>query len=99
MWSSDPTMNSQSLLMVQQFANDRLRVTGFVFLNEILAMLRLPKIREGQLVGWVAQARDFDGDKGVIRFIITKRDEKDNITLMFNVDGEILDKIDWKSSR
>lgn len=52
-WTREPGMNSVTLQVQQQYANDKLRAKGHVFLNEIYDMLDLPRTPAGQIVGWV----------------------------------------------
>ena len=81
----------------EKFANERLKATGHLFLNEVYESLGFPHVPEGQMVGWVW--KDGDGD-GYVDFGLLE-DENVNfmngtercIWLDFNVDGVILDKI------
>lgn len=97
LWSVDSMQNSNTLDMMQRFANDWLRNQRFLFLNDVLRILRLPRTREGQNLGWVAP-EEWNEENPPLRLIMTKRDMYENITLEFNVDGDILDKINWSSS-
>ena len=51
-WVNDHIENLLYLRGVQSHMNRVLQIRGYVFLNEILAELRIPLVREGQNVGW-----------------------------------------------
>ena len=38
---------------LQNYANDRLRLKGFLFLNEVYQMIGFEESKAGQIVGWV----------------------------------------------
>lgn len=98
-WDRDAEYNKMFLLGTQNHANDKLNIDGYLFLNDVLEWLGLPKTKTGQVVGWL---KDGDGD-GFVDFGIfdindwKKRDfvngYERSIILDFNVDGVILDKI------
>jgi len=50
--TKDPEQNRYFLSSQQNFANEKLREKGFLFLNDILEMLGFPKTRLGQIWGW-----------------------------------------------
>lgn len=96
----DPAGNLAFLLASQQAFNNKLRsLTGFVFLNEVLEELGLPKTKAGQEVGWVIQPNDEHEGDNYIDFGIQNVDVVDketmkftrNFILHFNCDGYILD--------
>lgn len=98
-WNKDPEYNLVFLRGQEEYANQRLRTRGHVFLNEIYDALGMPRSKAGQQVGW---ALSTDGDNfidfGIYNF---KRPaartfvngEEDSILLDFNVDGDILNMI------
>ena len=51
-WSRDASANVLFLNNVQAYFNDRLRLRGYVFLNEVYEYLNYPPIQEGQYIGW-----------------------------------------------
>jgi hypothetical protein len=51
-WSHDPDINLMCLTNVQRYMNDRLRIKGHVFLNEVYDELGLSHTQAGSLVGW-----------------------------------------------
>lgn len=89
-WSSDPDINALFLRAVQNNLNDRLRARGFLFLNEVYAELGLSWTKAGQLVGWLWSS---DGPQQGIDIEQRKGDDG-AVLLDFNVQGEILDKIE-----
>lgn len=100
-WKRAPGYNQMWLNMQQQYANDKLRANGHLFLNEVLEVLggAEARIPEGQVLGWLYEG-DGDGyvDFGVFRnnsFNGTRfvNGEEQSIILDFNYDGPIMDKI------
>lgn len=100
-WSREPHYNQMFLRAQQNYANDRLRAIGYLFLNDVYEMLGMNRSPEGQLVGWVLDGGNSDNyvDFGIfdshnlheaLRFV--NGDEK-SIVLDFNVDGVIYDLI------
>lgn len=95
-WSKDKFQNESTLRSEENWANDRLRLQGFLFLNEVHDRLGLPKTVVGQIVGW---HRNSNGD-GYVDFGIVdaatynSNEYHDNaFDLDFNVDGDILNRI------
>lgn len=99
-WEKDAEMNLLFLRAEQNFANDRLRTRGYLFLNEVYERLGIPTTRMGQCVGWVYDPKnpDHNGDNFVDFGIYDIYREKARdfvngrervILLDFNVDGDI----------
>lgn len=98
-WSPAPGYNQMFLQCQQNYANDRLRAVGHLFLNEVYDMLGMPRSKEGAVVGWLIGC---DGDNYVdfgvfkgdrysgMRFV---KGDNNAVWLDFNVDGVIYDKI------
>lgn len=99
-WQNDPFLNLAFLKDQQNWMNDKLRVNGVVFLNEVYDALGFPRTSEGQLVGWVL---DGDNSDNYIDFGIYALENQANrdfingydtgIFLDFNVDGIVYDLI------
>lgn len=102
-WSPDPDINLISLRTQQNWANERLRLRGHLFLNEVYDMLGMSHTEAGAIVGWRWHPKDgpvgdnyvdfgiFDGtNESVNAFFIG---EEDAILLDFNVDGVIYNKL------
>ena len=99
-WEKDAELNLLFLRAEQNFANDRLRSRGYLFLNEVYERLNIPVTRAGNCVGWVYDPKnpDHKGDNYVDFGIYdmyrdTARDFVNGrervILLDFNVDGDI----------
>lgn len=99
-WSPQPEYNLLFLRCQQNYANDRLRARGHVFLNEVYDGLGLERTKAGAVVGWV---KNSEGDGFVDFGVFTDKNMEtvfDFVTgreggmwLDFNVDGVIYDKI------
>ena len=94
-WEKDKFQNEATLRSEENWANDVLRVQGYLFLNDVYDRLGLPRTKAGQIVGWVL---DGEGD-GFVDFGLTDcetyndvRFDSNAFDLNFNVDGDILSK-------
>ncbi len=103
-FSKEPGRNAMTLQMNQNYANDKLRANGHLFLNEVHDMLGLPRTKAGAVVGWVHRhdSEEKTGDNYVSFGIYDGDLERaeafvegieDCVWLDFNVDGIILDLI------
>ena len=99
-WQNDPEYNLMFLRAQQQYANDLLRAKGRLFLNDVYEMLGIEKTKAGQIVGWVYDRENPNGDNFVDFGIYDMSRERvrafvngyeTNILLDFNVDGNIWD--------
>lgn len=102
-WQKDPEYNLMFLKAQQQFANEKLQAQGYLYLNDVYALLGMEPSKAGQVVGWVYDPENpnHNGDNWV-DFGIYNIDKERNrafvngyersILLDFNVDGYILDK-------
>lgn len=99
-WKRNAEYNRAFLHCQQNFANDKLRMNGHIFLNEVYDSLGIPRTKEGAIVGWVLDGKG-DGyvDFGIfddltnpkVRDFVNGREY--SILLDFNVDGVVWDKI------
>lgn len=107
-WENGTCYNMIFLNAQQSYFNDLLRINGHVFLNDVLKALGFPPTRAGQEVGWnYSEESDTDGYinfraqeiKIPLRKTTKSGDEiieyRDAIALDFNVDGSIINKVDW----
>lgn len=99
-WDKDPEMNLMFLRRTQDYANERLKRRGYLFLNDVYEMLGIPHTKAGQVVGWIYDEKHPVGDNyidfGIYNLDIAKNRDFVNgyersIWLDFNVDGNILD--------
>ena len=99
-WQKDPEYNLVFLKAQQQYANDLLRAKGRLFLNDVYDMLGIEKTKAGQIVGWVYDPKNPNGDNFVDFGIYDMSKERvrafvngyeATILLDFNVDGNIWD--------
>lgn len=84
------------ITQVQNHLNDKLRVFGFVFLNEAYEALGFERTRAGSVVGWTTDGSG-DGfiDFGLLEARSTRfvNGDERSVILDFNVDGVITDKL------
>lgn len=103
-WEENAEYNLMFLKAQQQYANDKLRANGYLFLNDVYDMLGIPRTKAGQVVGWKYDPKnqDHNGDDYVDFGLYDLYKEKTRefvngyeevILLDFNVDGPILDLI------
>lgn len=101
-WSKDPEENKFFLLQQQNYANEKLKSQGYLFLNDVYKALGAPVTKAGQCVGWIYDEKNPIGDNYIDFGILDVNSPKArdfvngyerNIILDFNVDGDILDKI------
>lgn len=99
-WDKDPENNRFFLNQVQNWANDRLRHKGHLFLNEVYDQLGIDRTREGNVIGWVYDEKDPTLNNIVDFGIYNMDDERKrafvngyerNILLEFNCDGDVFD--------
>ena len=94
----NPTFNKFFLDSVEREANDKLRIRGYLFLNEVYDALGYEPTAAGQVVGWVYDKSRGDGYisfghnnqtyESSCQFLAGMQPE---VILDFNVDGPILD--------
>lgn len=97
-WDKNPETSLWFLKLQQDFANEKLRRRGYLFLNEVYEMLGIPRSSAGCVVGWIYDEKCPNGDNFVDFgiFDVTKPKNRDfvngyerAILLDFNVDGDI----------
>lgn len=101
-WSKDADKNKFFLLQQQNWANEKLKSQGYLFLNDVRKMLGYKATKVGQVVGWIYKPEDKtrdsfvdfgifrDLDKSIAKRMFINGDER-SIMLDFNVDGPIID--------
>ena len=98
-WTKDPEANMFFLRSVENWANKRLQTVGYLFLNEVYEAIGLDKTVAGNVVGWVYDEKNGNGDT-YVDFGIYNQDStasrrfvngyERSILLDFNCDGDIL---------
>lgn len=101
-WEKDAEYNLVFLRQVQSYMNDKLRIKGHVFLNEVYDELGIPRTKAGNIVGWIYDEKNPNGDNFIDFGIYDLNNPKSrdfvngyerSIWLDFNVDGDILNLI------
>ena len=101
-WQKDAELNLYFLRQQQNYANEKLKADGYLFLNDVYKMLGIKTTKAGQIVGWIydesGEYSDGHVDFGIYDLYNEKaRDfvngRERSILLDFNVDGNILDMI------
>lgn len=105
-WQKSPENNLHFLRLQQAAANEKLKIQGHLFLNEVYDMIGLPRTKAGAVVGWLYPADRYENLQlnGFVDFGIydmwanAKRADfvngyERNILLDFNVDGCIYNYI------
>jgi hypothetical protein len=103
-WQRDAEHNKFFLLQQQDYANEKLKAEGHLFLNDVLKMIGAKQTRAGQAVGWVydEHSPDHMGDNYIDFGIFNIHSEasrnfvnglEKSIWLTFNVDGDILNSL------
>lgn len=99
-WTKDPEYNLYFLKQQQNWANERLKAQGYLYLNDVYEALGIPKCKAGQIVGWIYDEKNpigdnyvdfgiYDGSREATRNFVNGYERV--ILLDFNVDGNILD--------
>lgn len=103
-WNPNPEVNLMTLRSKQEWANNKLRADGYLFLNDVYKMCGIPITSAGQQVGWIYDEENPIGDNyvdfGMYDTRIYSRANQDfvnglenAILLDFNVDGNILARL------
>lgn len=101
-WTKSPERNLIYLKQQQAYANDKLKLQGYLFLNDVYEQLGFPRTAAGQVLGWIYDEKNPVGDNFVDFGIYDQDNERTiafvngferSILLTFNHDGNILDKI------
>lgn len=97
-WNPNPEYNMLFLKSQQNYANDKLRARGHLFLNEVYEMIGLDHSSEGSVVGWrISKDKNSDNfvDFGIFDEVSSRfvNGYEPSILLDFNVDGLIYDLI------
>ena len=97
-WEKNAELNMMFLRQVQNWANDKLRRQGYLFLNDVYEALGIDKTQAGCVVGWIYDEEVPNGDNFIDFGIYNVHREANRafvngfepvILLDFNVDGRI----------
>lgn len=103
-WKPNADYNKMRLEAVESMLNDKLKVQGFLFLNDAYDALGFPRTKAGQIVGWKIDERsEYQGDNYIdlglhdvtnpkVRDFLNG--EENCIIINPNVDGDILTDFD-----
>ena len=101
-WNKSKGVNKDTLFIKQCFWNNRLTVRGYVFVNEILEDLDLPRCEQGQYYGWIYDDSNDSTTQNYITFNISDdtisgrnflQGYDPSVMITLNPDGFIADKI------
>lgn len=101
-WERNAEYNLMFLRAQQQYANDLLKAKGRLFLNEVYSMLGFEPTKAGQIVGWVYNPDNENGDGYVDFGLYNIHSESARnfinglepaVLLDFNVDGNVWDSM------
>lgn len=90
-WEKDKFQNMCTLRAEERWANDVLKCQGYIFLNDILDRLSLPKTKYGQMIGWTLDGSGYvDFGTQDCENIEGAGWDANAFELAFNCDGDIL---------
>lgn len=104
-WRPAENYNQIFLSTQQQWATDRLRSRGYLFLNDVLDQLGMERTSFGQIVGWYYDPENEDVDNYVSFGIFENGDQRgadfvngieSSVLLDFNIQGQMYELIDKK---
>ena len=97
-WEKSAEYNNMFLRQTQNYANQKLKEQGFLFLNDVYEMLGFRKSQEGQILGWYYDENDptcsnyvdfgIDDIHNEQKRLFVNGYER-SIILDFNVDGDV----------
>lgn len=110
-FTEDPLYHEYNWIFLrnqQNWVNDMLRSRGYVFLNEVYGCLGLAHTSAGQIVGWIYERDNPNGDNYIDFGCWSQKDSEEPlmfhngvegaILLDFNVDGPVWELIDQKNA-
>ena len=100
-WKREHNYNLYFLKQQERYFNDMLRAKGVVFWNEVLEGLGFNRVPEGQMIGWVYDKDNTEGDN-YISFGIFEYPERTadfingvnkSVMLEFNIQGNVMRRL------
>ena len=52
-WTKDPEYNLMVVRRAEDWANEKLKADGYLFLNEVYDLFNFPRTKAGKIVGWI----------------------------------------------
>lgn len=103
-WTPDPETNFLTLKGTQQYMNNLLQIRGHVTLNDVFDQLKMARVPEGQIAGWLYDTAAGDGyiDFGIFtgmdpNTIAFREHRTPRVQLNFNIDkGTIWEQVGKK---
>lgn len=101
-WTKDPEFNLMTVKKVENWANQKLKTQGYLFLNDVYDAFGFPLTKAGHVVGWIYDEENPIGDNSVDFGLYNLNDQahidfvngrERNVVLDFNVDGNIFDYV------
>lgn len=101
-WTKDPEFNLMTVKKVENWANQKLKTQGYLFLNDVYDAFGFPLTKAGHVVGWIYDEENPIGDNCVDFGLYNLNDQahidfvngrERNVVLDFNVDGNIFDYV------
>ncbi len=102
-WRPSPDYNRMKIEATEAYLNNKLKVQGYVFLNEVYTALGFSETKAGQIVGWKYDENNPSGDNFIdlgIHDVANPKvrgflnGEESSIIIAPNVDGDILTDFD-----
>ena len=97
-WTSDPLMNLTFLKGAENYFNQKLERTGYVWLNEVYDYLGYKQDKASRFVGWIYDVDNPIGDNhidfGFHNNDLFMNGYEASVRLDFNVDGNIMDRFE-----
>lgn len=90
-WTNDKETNLLLLKYTEKCCNELLARRHYLFLRDVYEMLGIPVTKESCIVGWIFEYNNKFGDN-FVKFDIYEEENSPNITIDFNVDGNILER-------
>lgn len=98
-WEKSPLANKDFLIGRQRWFTEKLRIQGYLFLNDVYRDLGFPCTKVGQIAGWIYDENDPNCDNYVDLGIFSGRKRANDfvngyepcIILDFNCNGNIMD--------
>lgn len=101
-WQKDAEHNKWFVLQQQNYANEKLKAQGYLFVNDVYDMFGVPRTKAGQIAGWIYDEKKPNGDNYVDFGVFDTHKEKSRdfvngyervLLIDLNIDGNILDLI------